>query len=121
MTGGTGAGTFNKEKGSRGEDRAAAYLNRQGYRILERNYRGKTGEIDIIAEKDGTLHFVEVKTRTSEDLGEPLEAIDRRKLGHILRTAEMYLYEKDLFDRYVCIDGIGISGDELEHIEGITF
>ena len=121
MTGGTGTGTYKKEKGSWGEDRAAAYLRKQGYEILERNYRGKTGEIDIIAEKDGTLHFIEVKTRTSEDLGEPLEAIDRRKLGHILRTAELYLHQNGLSDRFVCIDGIGISGGELVHVEGITF
>lgn len=114
-------GIYNKEKGSWGEERAAAYLKEQGYAIRERNYRGKTGEIDIIAEKDGTLHFIEVKTRTSEEMGEPLEAIDRRKLDHILRTAELYLYENDLFDRFVCIDGIGINGEDLVHIEGITF
>ena len=113
-------GKYKKEKGSWGEDRAAEYLQGQGYVIRERNFRGKTGEIDIIAEKDGTIHFVEVKTRTSEDMGEPLEAIDERKLRHILRTSQLYLYRNDLFDRYVSIDGIGITGDELEHIEGIT-
>ncbi len=112
---------YKQIKGSWGEERAAAYLKEQGYVIRERNFRGKTGEIDIIAEKEDTLHFIEVKTRTGEDMGEPLEAIDSRKLGHILRTAELYIYQNDLYDWYVCIDGIGITGEELEHIEGITF
>ena len=85
-----------KQTGDRGENYCAKYLKKQGYRILCRNYRKPCGEIDIIAEKNGTLCFVEVKTRHSTTLSQPFEAVDLRKQDKIIQTAIMYLYEKKL-------------------------
>ncbi len=85
-----------KQTGNQGEDYAAEYLIKKHYKILERNYRKRTGEIDIIAEKKGVVVFVEVKTRHSTTLSQPFEAVDRRKQDKIIQTAIIYLYEKKL-------------------------
>lgn len=82
-----------KERGARGEEAAARHLAQNGYAILARNFRVRWGEIDIIAEKDGMLCFVEVKTRTSGRFGEPREAVDKRKRQHLWLAAEAYLAE----------------------------
>ena len=73
-----------------GERAACRWLEQQGFRILERNFRCRLGEIDIIAEEGDTLCFVEVKTRTSLQYGRPAEAITRTKQHHILRTISYY-------------------------------
>ncbi|WP_408643039.1 YraN family protein [Thermosinus carboxydivorans] len=65
--------------GKMGENAAADYLARNGYKILMRNYRCRIGEIDIVAERQGTIVFVEVKTRSSEKFGFPAEAVNYRK------------------------------------------
>src|SRR3982751_3743722 len=68
------------ERGRRGEKLAVKFLRQQGYKILYRNFRGRTGgEIDIVARHGDTLVFVEVKTRTREDFGRALDAVDREK------------------------------------------
>ncbi|HMM21443.1 MAG TPA: YraN family protein [Selenomonadales bacterium] len=77
--------------GQRGEQAAADYLQAAGYALLARNYRARTGEIDIIAEKGGTVVFVEVKARHSDAYGSPAEAVTYRKQGKILNTALCYL------------------------------
>ena len=74
-----------------GEDFAANLLELQGYRILERNFRCRMGEIDLIAEKDGEISFVEVKTRRSARFGMPAEAVGAEKQRRMRRTAEFYL------------------------------
>lgn len=79
------------EKGRYGEDLAAAYLLKEGYRICERNWRRKTGEIDLIAEKKGVLVFVEVKSRSSPRFGSGAEAVTRKKQLKIIQTAQLYL------------------------------
>jgi putative endonuclease len=79
------------EKGRRGEDFAAAFLFERGYRILNRNWRLKSGEIDIIAEKSGVLVFCEVKSRSSLRYGSGAEAVNFRKQQQIIRTAMLYL------------------------------
>jgi putative endonuclease len=66
---------FRKILGQEGEDRAARHLAKQGYKILERNYRTPSGEIDLIALHQGTVVFVEVKTRTSDAYGAPELAV----------------------------------------------
>lgn len=85
-----------RQTGNRGEDYAVAYLKQKHYKILERNYYKRSGEIDIIAEKQGLLVFVEVKTRHTTTLTQPFEAVDRRKQEKIIQTAIIYLYEKKL-------------------------
>jgi putative endonuclease len=78
--------------GTRGEKLASRFLRRRGYKILHRNFRGRTGgEIDIVCRDGDTLVFVEVKTRTREDFGRPLDAIDRDKRKRISRGGLAWL------------------------------
>ena len=77
--------------GKSGEDRVAAFLRKQGYSILKRNFISRYGEIDIIAERDGYIAFVEVKTRKVNSLVSGEEAVDTRKQQRIMLTAEDYL------------------------------
>ena len=65
--------------GHRGEELATAYLIRTGHTIVARNVRYKCGEIDIITRKNSTIHYIEVKTRTSENFGTPVEAVNAKK------------------------------------------
>ena len=78
--------------GTRGENLACQFLRKQGYKILYRNFRGRTGgEIDVVCRDRDTLVFVEVKTRTREDFGRPFEAIDRDKRNRISRGGLAWL------------------------------
>lgn len=77
--------------GEEGENFAAAILEADGYTILDRNYRCKEGEIDIIAEKNNNICFVEVKTRRSLMYGNPAEAVTAEKKHHIRKAAMEYL------------------------------
>ena len=80
-----------KIRGKKGEDLACRYLEEQGYRILDRNVRYKMGEIDIVAQIDDTICFVEVKARTRMDYGMPRDAVDARKQWKLIRCAQLYL------------------------------
>jgi putative endonuclease len=80
-----------KETGALGEKIAADYLTKHGYIICERNFRTREGEIDIIAEKDGTLVFVEVRAKTSKQFGTAEESITERKKKRLIALAEAYL------------------------------
>ena len=92
----------NKELGSLGEDIAATFLKRKGFRLISRNFRKPWGEIDIIAEKDDVVRFVEVKAVSREKLPDvsremdyrPEELVDRRKLRKLARTAALYMEMK---------------------------
>ncbi len=79
------------DRGNQAEEIAARYLKGEGYELLERNYRCRQGEIDIIASKDHTIHFVEVKGRWSAETGGPLEQVTARKMKQIARVALVYL------------------------------
>ncbi|PWM20995.1 MAG: YraN family protein [Oscillospiraceae bacterium] len=79
------------ERGRQGEDCAARFLERKGYRILARNYRTRFGEIDLIAQQGEFLAFVEVKTRTENGWGRPAEAVSAAKQRRILLAAQEYL------------------------------
>ena len=83
----------NKEIGRKGELVAANYLENNGYRIIERNFRKNRKEIDIIARINNTIAFVEVKTRFSDAYGPPEDSIDDRKIEHILDCADNYIRE----------------------------
>ena len=82
----------NKEVGDKGETIAANFLQKRGFNIIERNWRSKHLEIDIIASIDNKLHFVEVKTRTNRKYGMPEESISKAKMNHLKVGAEAYLY-----------------------------
>ncbi len=78
-------------RGQAGERAVAAFLEARGHRVIERNWRGQAGEIDLITEHRGILHFVEVKTRSSDDFGGGWDAVPASKRRKIARTAEAYL------------------------------
>jgi TIGR00252 family protein len=94
--------------GGQGENCAAAYLRKKGYRILEQNYSTHSGEIDIIAENGETLVFVEVKTRSSLRYGTPAEAVNFRKRNKIIQTASWYLRQRHMEHRPCRFDVIEI-------------
>lgn len=88
----------NRKFGDWGESLAEDFLRRHGYEILDKNYQKRCGEIDLICQKDDTLHFVEVKTRTiasTQVFGPPEEAVTRAKQRKIIQTAFTFLAEKD--------------------------
>ncbi len=87
---------YRKKLGDRGEELAADYLEKHGYAILERKYTIRGGEIDLIAKKDGTVVFAEVKTRTFDSArkyGRASEAVDKAKIRYVVRAAERYVEE----------------------------
>jgi putative endonuclease len=77
--------------GRRAEDLAASLLDSRGYRIIERNWRRPEGELDLVADARGVLVFVEVRSRTGEDRGHPLETVNARKRARVVRAARLYL------------------------------
>lgn len=81
--------------GAKGEALAVKHLKELGYRIVERNFRVRAGEIDIIAEQEGTLVFVEVKTRTDTRFGPPFESITASKKSHLSKAALEYMNRHD--------------------------
>ncbi len=102
------AGPHNRAKGAGAEDRAAAWLRRQGYRVMARNVRNAGGELDLVACEGDTLCFVEVKARASGRFGPAVLAVDatkRRKLG---RAASAYL-ARDPWDGPVRFDVLGLD------------
>ena len=110
-----------KEVGQRGEDLAVDYIQNSGYTVLERNYRCKLGEVDIIARDNDTLVFIEVRTRSSIDFGLPQESINRRKRHQISKVALEYLTRKKLKNIPARFDVIAISlkgeKEKVEHFK----
>ena len=104
--------------GQYGEDLACKYLQAQGYAILARNFRCRRyGEVDIVANKDGVLSFIEVKTRCSQRYGKPVEAVTLAKQRKIYRVAQYYLQCAGLMSRIpmlsfdvveIIIEGAGV-------------
>lgn len=109
--------------GSWGESIASGYLLEKGYTILERNHRTEYGEIDLIAEYNGVIIFVEVKTRTGRSFGHPEEAITPQKTLHMIESAQAFLQEGPQNTQEWRIDVIAIyrkkSSDspEISHFE----
>ncbi len=106
----------NIEIGRKGEDIAVKYLKRHGYKILDRNFRSKRwGELDIVATKDETLVFVEVKTRVGTEYGEPVEAVTPYQLRALKRTGQHYKMEYPDTPEALRIDVISIVLDHETH------
>ncbi len=97
--------------GDEGEAQAEAYLRRQGFRILGRNVRSPLGELDLIADHEGTLVFVEVKRRRSGAYGGAIEAVDARKRAKLIQLASHYLAQHRLHDRACRFDVVLIQDD----------
>jgi putative endonuclease len=110
--------------GRQGEQLAAEYLQRAGYRILDRNWRCADGEIDIVAAERRTLVVCEVKTRSGTRYGTPLEAITRQKRNRLRRLAVRWVIAHGLLFDEVRVDVIGVlrnaAGElALEHVRGV--
>lgn len=86
----------NKITGNRGEELASKYLEKKGYRLIERNFRTRFGEIDIVCYDKETLVFVEVKTKIGHGFGEPEEMVNKGKLAQVQRMGEVYLNDKGM-------------------------
>jgi putative endonuclease len=84
----------NRELGMEGEETACAFLRRKGYRIIDRNYRCRFGELDIVASRRGLTVFCEVKTRSLGDFEEALGAVDAKRQSRMARAASHYLAER---------------------------
>ena len=96
--------TIKRQVGDFGEEITSEYLEKNGYRILDRNYAKPFGEIDIIAIKDDLIAFVEVKTRKSDAFAYAAEAVDFYKQQRIRRASQAYLMEKNMSDFLMTFD-----------------
>ena len=103
--------------GRTGEDRAARFLVSQGYRILERNYSTRSGEIDLIALHQGTVAFIEVKTRSSDAFGAPELAVNHRKQQRMIKAALGYIKAKKLHQVPCRFDVVAISTADEQQVE----
>jgi putative endonuclease len=116
----------NKITGNYGEDIACEYLKTQGYKILERNYRIRGGEIDIVAKEGEYLVFVEVKARLSHAYGLPSESITPWKIKYLLKTALFFVQKIKWGDRPYRLDFMSIdfvedrNNPKIELIKNIT-
>lgn len=111
----------NKKIGNAGEDLACRYLEKRGYKILERNkHYSRSCEIDIIAEYKNTLVFVEVKTRTTNDFGTPFEAITKSKYENIKKGIQFYLQEHKFQKHRIDVIGITLKPElKIEHLKNV--
>lgn len=111
----------NRNNGIIGENLASNYLLEKGYFILERNFRSKVGEIDIIAQKEQVIIFIEVKARSNINYGFPYESVNYRKQQKIIRTAQNYIKFKGLTDCQFRFDIIEVflkmNGNKINHIQ----
>lgn len=110
--------------GERGENIAARHLTTRGLVLVDRNWRCDAGEIDLVLRDGQVLVICEVKTRTSTDYGDPLEAVDQRKVDRLRRLAARWLRVHDCHPEDIRIDMVGVLVPpgrpvEVEHVEGI--
>lgn len=110
---------FNKEVWVSGETLAVKFLKKQGYKIIQQNYKNKIGEIDIICfnKKENEIIFVEVKSRSSYEFGLPSEAVDFVKQQKIIKTAQVFLTKNNLLNARIRFDVIEIVNKEINHIK----
>jgi putative endonuclease len=106
---------MSRAKGNFAEDRTVSYLQDQDFRVIDRNFYSRFGEIDIIATKDDILHFIEVKSGDWD----PIYQITPSKISKIIKTAKIYMSKKKLDFDY-SFDAV-IVGEDIEFIENITF
>lgn len=104
----TGSKDQRKAKGALGEQAAASFLENLGYRIIERNWRCRSGEMDLIASREDTLVFIEVRSRSSSNYGTPAESITARKITQVRQTAAVYLHMNGIRDIPIRFDMISV-------------
>jgi len=114
----------NRQIGEKGEQLALSFLSSQGYLLLERNFRCRLGEIDLIMKDGKTVVFVEVKSRSSRNWGLPQEAVHPRKQAKIRRVAQYYLLLKKISEVPVRFDVVAVDFFErgrpvVNHLKGV--
>jgi putative endonuclease len=107
------------ERGRQAEQAAADYVASKGYRILTRNFKTRRGEIDIVAEKENVLIFIEVRSRQGVDFGLPQETVNRKKRQKIRMTAAQYLKQYQALERLCRFDVVGVVFGAQGHIQSI--
>ncbi len=107
-----------QQAGKEGEALAAAYLKQLGYELVERNYRHKKAEIDLIVQKDNWLVFVEVKARSEDTFGYPELFVDARKAALLMQAAEAYVYARN-WQGHVRFDvvSVNLKTGDIRHFE----
>ncbi|MGF7048714.1 putative endonuclease [Paenibacillus sp. DS2015] len=113
-----------KQKGAAAEEAAARHLIVEGYHILDRNWRCRSGELDIVACKNNVIVIVEVRSRTGDNtqFGTPAESVNARKINQVRKTAEVYLYYKQVETQDIRFDVMAVNLNKdmtvlkLEHI-----
>ncbi|MEY8518772.1 YraN family protein [Lachnospiraceae bacterium 29-84] len=111
-------GNQSRRQGQAWEQKAAAFLEKKGYKILQQNFYSRYGEIDLVARQGTYLVFVEVKYRKDEKGGHPLETVNPSKKRRICRTASYYCLRHGYAEDTPCrFDVIGILSGEIIHIE----
>lgn len=116
----------NNPKGKFGENIAAHFLQKKGYKIIERNFRARYGEIDLIATFKNTLVFVEVKTRTGTPFGRPEEAVTYWKLEHLTQVAQYFKQQHAHLPEAMQIDVVAVELDvagnplAVNHLPNVT-
>lgn len=112
---------YKQEIGQNGENVAEIYLKKEGYLIIERNFRCKQGEIDLIAMDKTEIVFIEVKTRSNKKYGNPAEAVNNVKQNHIRKAAKWYVHINNLYNYFIRFDVIEIYFEEniyrINHIK----
>lgn len=103
-----------RAEGREGEEMAVEYLSIKGYNILERNYRNRFGEIDLIAKDGKTVVFIEVKRRNTDSYGLPAESVDIRKQARLSKAATAYITEKRITNSPCRFDVVSIYNDRIE-------
>ena len=113
----------NRKFGNAGEDLACRYLEKQGYKILERNkHYSRFCELDIIAQYKNTTVFIEVKTRKTDHFGAPFEAITKTKFENLKKGAQFYLSENKIKDYRIDVIGITLKPEiKIEHLKNVYY
>ena len=114
----TQASNYRQAIGQRAEDRAAAFLESNGWQVVLRNFRRRGGELDIVASQDGELVVAEVRTRNREDFGGAAASVDRAKQARIARTTALLLQSRPALARYrVRFDVLVVRDGSIEWIK----
>ncbi len=105
-------------RGHEAENRAAKYLKTRGFKIVQLNWKTPACEIDIVAEKDRCMYFVEVKSRSSSAFGTGFDYITSKKLRHMRRAAEMWV-QKNSYNGEYTLSALSVVGETYELIDSI--
>ncbi len=106
---------MSRARGAEFERRAAAYLERRGLRVVDKNFACRGGELDLVCDDGGTLVFVEVRARADDRFGAPEETVRPLKRRRLVRAARHYLMVRRAWDRPCRFDVVAIEGTEIRH------